>query len=1051
MVSKNFVVYKSSAGSGKTFTLVKEYLKLALRDPQKLSYNFKRILALTFTNKAAAEMRIRIVKALTTICHPAGKAGEGKTSDLEKILCNELQLDAKELKARASVLINHMLHHYSDFAVSTIDSFSHKIVKTFAHDLGLSVNFNLETDTGEFYNKVIAQLINEIGKDTAITDLLKEFVLNNLDEEQSWDPEKSMQDFARLLQKENSVQHVKGLAALDEEKRIKLKQKLNTELKEYRNTIKQKGQQAVDLIEKLGLNDDDFLYKKSGPQSFFRKCAAFELEDSSSRITEAIEKDKWYGKDTDAGTKLKIDSIAPELNRLGKELLNFIKENKARYTLYELINKRIYPILLLNKIQSITNELKDEEQLVFIEEFNTRIFDLIKNEPVSFIYERLGDRYKNFLLDEFQDTSTLQWQNILPLVENSLAEGNFNLLVGDGKQSIYRWRNANVKQFALLPQLEGVENSPTLAQQQEAIKRNYLQENLNVNYRSRSSIIEFNNSLFEHLSKTYLTEPLSRIYDGQAQEIKNKAVGYVSIINEPQPSDQLEDFVLNKTLDRVNSSLANGYSLKHLCVLTDSNKRGSDIANFLSKQGIPVISNDSLLLSNCAEINALAAFFRYIQNGKDHVSAAVVLNYLRSVTKINFLQFHISVSSLGKQNLYELLAKLGFAISETELQTKNLLDIAVHLIEKLEMNTISNAGVYLRFFLDEVSKFMSTQNSNVSDFNEWWQKRSKDSSLIISEDLDAVKIMTIHKSKGLEFPIVIIPFCNWNVAKNSDQWIQLNDIDLPIQSAYVPLNKTTATAGFSEELEAENQERTLDNINKLYVAFTRAVDELHIISSVSTGDKRQTVDHWLRPYLESSNLLVKKEQHYEFGSPTKPSEDSKKVDDVIQLHSLDIKSELQSVKIKGSFLNGSELAEGAKQKGIVMHYVLSKIKHINDIDDALKDAVLTGLISIAQQNEFKSTILQLIQQKELSPYYDPAKKIYTEKEILMDTGEILRPDRLVIWGNEACIIDYKTGKENTSKYTQQMKDYQWALEKMGYQNIKKLLVYIENFKVIEVY
>jgi ATP-dependent exoDNAse (exonuclease V) beta subunit len=1043
-MSKNFVVYKSSAGSGKTFTLVKEYLKLALKDPHKLHFNFKRILALTFTNKAAAEMRIRIVKALTAIC-------EGRTSELDKKLCEELGMDQKELKARAQVLINHMLHHYSDFAVSTIDSFSHKIVKTFAHDLGLSVNFNLETDSGEFYNKVIAQLIGEIGNDKDITELLKEFVINNLDDDQSWDPEKSMQEFAKLLQKENSVNHVKGLAALDELNRTKLKEKIYTELKTYRTTIKEKGREAVSLIEKQGLSDEDFSYKKSGPQSFFRKCANFDQDESTSRLVEAMEKNKWYGKETDPATKAKIDLIVPELNRLGKELLDYISANKARYTLYELINKRIYPILLLNKIQNITNELKQDEQLVFIEEFNTRIFDLIKNEPVSFIYERLGDRYKNFLLDEFQDTSTLQWQNILPLIENSLADGNFNLLVGDGKQSIYRWRNANVRQFALLPYLENTDRSALLGQQQEALKRNYKQEQLNVNFRSRSTIIEFNNALFEYLSKIHLADPLNSIYEGQAQQIRNKSKGYVTLTNTPQESAQLEEFVLNSTLQWINKALANGYNCKDICILTDSNRAGSTIANFLSKKGIPVVSNESLLLSNCPEVNALSAFYRYIQNGKDQVSATVVLNYLLSVKKIDPHQFHSSVLKLGTNGLYKTMGDLGFFVSETEVQTKNLLDIAIYLAEKLGMNSITSAGIYLRFFLDDVSKFMSTQNSNVSEFNAWWEKRSDKSSLIISEELNAIRIMTIHKSKGLEFPIVIVPFCNWNVAKNSEQWINLNEEDLPIQSAYVPLNKNTAAAGFSEELELENQERTLDNINKLYVAFTRAVDELHIISSISTGDKRQTVDHWLRPFINTTSLLKQNQEHYELGEPTKPEHTSKGITDIIELRSLDISSELRSVKIKGSFLSGSELSEGAKQKGIVMHYVLSKIKHAGDIDDALLNAVLSGLISIAEQEDYKKTILQLIQTKELEAYFDPSKKIYTEKEILMDTGEVLRPDRIVISENETCIIDYKTGKENTSKYGQQMKDYEWALEKMGYQNIKKLLVYIENFKVIEVY
>lgn len=1041
---KNFVVYKSSAGSGKTFTLVKEYLKLALSDPNKLHFNFKRILALTFTNKAAAEMRIRIVKALTGIC-------EGQSSELDRKLCEEMGIASNELKARAQILINHMLHHYSDFAVSTIDSFSHKIVKTFAHDLGLSVNFNLEMDTNEFYNKVIAQLLSQIGNDKAVTDLLKEFVINNLDDDQSWDPEKSMQEFAKLLQKENSVDHVKGLASLDDEKRAKLKERLENEIKTYKNTIKQKGQRALDLIEKQGLTDDDFSYKKSGPQTFFKKCANFELDENTNRIVDAVENNKWYGKEIDPTAKTKLDSIIPELNRNAKELIQFIKENKERYTLYDMINKRIYPILLLNKIQNITNELKEDEQLVFIEEFNTRIFDLIKNEPVSFIYERLGDRYKNFLLDEFQDTSTLQWHNILPLIENSLADGNFNLLVGDGKQSIYRWRNANVKQFALLPKLEGTENSLLLAQQQEALKRNYKQEQLNVNYRSRSTIIEFNNALFAHLSKTHLIEPLNSIYESQEQQIRNSSKGYVTITNQAQAGDALEDFVLETSHQWITKALANGYQYKDICILTDSNKKGSAIANFLSKKGIPVVSNDSLLLSNCAEVNTLVAFYRYIQNGKDHVSASVILNYLLSIHKIDLKQFHGCVSNISSAGLYKTLSSLGINISETEVQTKNLLDIAIYIAERLQMNSISSSGIYLRFFLDEVSKFMSTQNSNVSEFNTWWEKRSLQSSLVISEDLDAIRIMTIHKSKGLEFPIVIVPFCNWDVAKESEQWVQLKDDELPIESAYLKLNKNTVTAGFSKEVEQEDQEKTLDNINKLYVAFTRAVDELHIISSVSTRNTRKTVDNWLRPFIDSSNILKPNQTYYEFGEPTRPSGISKTGNNMIELTSLDISSELHSVKIKGSFLNGSELTEGAKQKGIVMHYILSKIKHAGDVDDALLDTVLSGLISISEQEEFKNTILQLIQGTELKAYFDPFKKIYTEKEILMDTGEVLRPDRIVIGQNEVCIIDYKTGKENPTKYDQQMKDYQWALEKMGYRNIKKLLVYIENFKVIEVY
>jgi len=1045
-VLQKFVVYKSSAGSGKTFTLVKEYLKLALANKAQINYNFKRILALTFTNKAAAEMRIRIVKALTDICQ------ETQSNQLQDTLCKELVIDRDELQERSHILINHILHHYSDFAVSTIDSFSHKIIKTFAHDLKLPVNFNLETDTKDFYNKVIAQLINEIGSDKSTTHLLKEFALSNIDDDLNWDPESTIQEFAKLLQQESSIQHINQLATLSEDDLLQMKFKLQEKIKIYKQTIVSEGKKALKLIEQANLTDTDFTGKSRGPQNFFNKCAAFDvsLESVNATLKAAVEQNKWASKDAVADTKNKLEKITPELNAIAQTTITYIEQNSGTYNLYNLIHKRIYPILLLNKIQTITNELKQQEQLVFIEEFNSKIFEFIKNEPVSFIYERLGERYKNFLLDEFQDTSTLQWKNILPLIENSLADGNFNLLVGDGKQSIYRWRNANVKQFALLPELENEHRLPNVFEQEKALKRNYEEKLLNTNYRSKSTVIQFNNALFESLSAQYLLEPFNKIYQGHQQEIKNKEIGYITLINKPIAKQDFNDFVFSSTLSHINQCLQNNYTFKDICILTDSNKKGSLVANFLSENNIPVISNDSLLLSNCIEINCLVSLFKYLQNIHDNVSATVVLNYLYSTKRITVQQFHDSVITLSNSTLFVVLEKLELMIDETELLSKNLLDIAVYLIEQLKLSENNSANVYLRFFLDEINKYMSTKNSNLGEFNLWWDKRSQKASLIISEGLNAVRIMTIHSSKGLEFPIVIMPFCNWELARNTEQWIELNDSELPIQSAYVSFNKNTASAGYSKEVEKESQERTLDNINKLYVAFTRAIDQLHIISSVPTTNKNQTVNNWLTDFAANTTILSQTSWGYEYGKSVANTTTSNIANTITTLSSLKLKSKLSSVKIKGSFLNNSELTENAKYKGILMHYILSKITSAEDLDKAINDIQAEGLIVSEKQKDLKDTILKLITHQKLQTYFNNSFTTMIEREILTDTGEILRPDRIAISDKETVIIDYKTGKEDPNKYNQQMQNYAIGLQKMGYTNIKKLLVYIEDFKVIEV-
>ncbi|MEI8136435.1 MAG: UvrD-helicase domain-containing protein, partial [Bacteroidota bacterium] len=336
---QNFVVYKSSAGSGKTFALVKEYLSLSLSDAKKLNSNYKRILAVTFTNKAAAEMKQRILSALNQI------ANNTEMPFFGEMLCKELSIPSNELKQRATIVLGQVLHHYSDFSIGTIDSFTHKIVKTFAHDLKLPVNFNLEMDVEGFYDKVIAALFNQIGEDEYVSKLLKEFVLNKAEENSSWDPEKTIKEFAKLLQKENSDTYLNQLKYLDSKELEEIRKELFSYLNYYNAFVKSESQKALNLISKSNLTPNDFTYKGSGPLNFLVKCNEQKvvLDDvNGTRINDAIEKNQWASK---GNNKIKVEEISPQLTAIASNLIEFIKENYTYFSLCKLLSTQIYPLL----------------------------------------------------------------------------------------------------------------------------------------------------------------------------------------------------------------------------------------------------------------------------------------------------------------------------------------------------------------------------------------------------------------------------------------------------------------------------------------------------------------------------------------------------------------------------------------------------------------------------------------------------------------------------------------------------------------------------------
>ncbi len=1047
MQQANFIVYKSSAGSGKTFTLVKEYLKLALADKHSLTKAYRSVLAITFTNKAASEMKSRIIKALKEI-------SSGTNSMLTDLVSVELAVPSAELKTRAEIVLTDILHNYSDFSIGTIDSFTHRIIRTFALDLKLPVNFQVETDADTVFRKVVSLLIGNLGKNDLVTNYLVEFSKAQIDENKNWDPEQTLIDFIKEINKEGANELVNQLGEYDISDFEMVKKQLNSVIKEYESFLKLNGEKALKLIASKQLSASAFASGGSGIYNLYVKLASLketsEAELFGANVNKTLNDDKWYGGKASTDEKTAIDAIKNELNEIALTVLKYIRENEQRYNVFQLVYRNIYAMGLVNELAKLTNEYKTDENILFISEFNERISAVVNNEPTPFIFERLGDRYKHFLLDEFQDTSAMQWQNMLPLIDNSLGNGNLNLIVGDGKQSIYRWRNADVAQFVSLPNINSSHKNDILAEREDSLIRNFKEEVLNRNFRSESAIVKFNNHLFEHLSETVLHEELKKIYDQHAQESKSTENGFVSI-DLPELIDEDTDVTnMNYVLQYIQQALADGYQYNDICVIVRQNKHGNTVANGLIEKGIPVVSADSLLLSRAEEVTVITAFLKYTANQKDFVSASAVINYLHlkgHCSEEDYVRYLRQIHSSAK-SLFSVIQECKLSIDVLKITSSNLFDCCLEIIQSLKLHEANSQ--YVRFFLDEVLLFLQSNTSNTALFIDWWEKRIDKASVIIPEGMAAVNIMTIHASKGLEFPVVITPFLAWDIEKNQSIWVDVEDEQVGLPVALISTGKAADKTPYQPLAEKERQQQTLDSLNLLYVDFTRAVDRLHIISPQLKRNSSKNCHTWLSSFAAAQPGFDPEKQQLNVGrlSRKENSLHAKSALPPLKIEQLQFNRNEGLINIKGaSSYNMNEEVTRARDYGILVHYILSKIKTLADLDSVIANAFATGDITAEESVKIGSEIKQLLSIPSIRPYFEAGVNMKNEVEVLTAEGAILRPDRVVIMNNEAIVMDYKTGKKNTSRYHAQMRDYESALKELGYSSVKKLLLYIHEQEV----
>ncbi|MGL5682347.1 MAG: UvrD-helicase domain-containing protein [Marinifilaceae bacterium] len=1047
-------IYKASAGAGKTFALTLEYFKIIFSNP----YEYKNILAVTFTNKATEEMKSRILNEL----HLLAIGAKSSYSDLLK---QYIKLSDKELQERAQLLQSLLLHDYGRFAITTIDKFFQRIIKSFTRELGIFAGYNVELNTEAVLSKSIGKVMERVRKDNTLRTWIMELIARNIEEGNSWRVNDKILSLGSELFKESYKQ-------LDEETLHKLSDKqllkeysafINGELESYETTLTEFAQRAISLIEANALSIEDFSNGRTGALAYFVKILAGDFAAPGKRPISAADSDKgWYT--AKSPNKSNIEAIMPQLQRLLSQAIDYFNQHDARYRAAGLVKKDIYLLGVLNDLYAEVRSYCDENGLLLLSDSAQILNKLMAGNDTSFIFEKIGNQFKHIMIDEFQDTSTMQWNNFKPLLENSVAQDATTMLVGDVKQSIYRWRNSDWMLLA-----RDVEE-----QFKHLGTKNIV---LNNNWRSSFEVVSFNNLFFmlcaHRLSELYsgdcvdasvLQTAIKEVYGDVKQEPKRNESGYVEIEfvgDERGRSGETE--ILERVVETINDIRSRGGQLREITILVRKAQEGAAIADYLMNYGkgvgvepIPFISNDSLYLWSSISIKFIICVMRYIIAPDDCVNIAMLYHYYYNfLLKDRDADLH-TVFSQPKRDDDELLSILRNEL--LHLDTLSLYELIEHIISHLKLGNNADDVPYLIAFQDVVYNYESNNPNNISQFLEWWEIERKGQVLSTSDAIDAVRILTIHKSKGLEFNYVILPFCHWPL-----------DPDKPIRRIWcenkeegfntlksIPLNYTSklAQTSFRDSYNEEHLKAYVDSLNLLYVAQTRAKYELYIYpyqpnsKNINVLIQDTISDIKALPQAEELGFGITDEMHLTYGTKRSAHsvvKDGNKPDENLSLTLYNVSDNANRISIRYSYQDYEEPGEKTRRaidKGKVLHMLFKSIAYAQDIKAAVRVGVVQGIIDITEQEDYCQLMDDYIHQEGVNEWFSPKYKVINERDILFPNGERVRPDRVMLTRDgDVIVVDYKFGLKESKKYEKQVAFYCKTLRSMGYKNVSGIIWY----------
>jgi ATP-dependent exoDNAse (exonuclease V) beta subunit len=1068
MTERPFIIYKSSAGSGKTYTLTLEYLKLALRSPQA----FKQILAVTFTNKATKEMKERILEELKRLrneVHPNEK--------MDGELMAFLQVDESGLKLLAQQTLTAILHDYGRFSVSTIDSFFQKVVRAFAREIDLNAKFDVELDQVAVLDRVVDRVVMHVMEDEFLHKWLVDYAYEQIQNGKSWDIRRNILGLGQQIFQEDFKKFAPEIRAFLKDKRnITLLQTFVRERKvELVKLAKELGEQATAIRITNGLEWSDF---NRGFPKFFDK-----LGDRTEPIPELTpatlakidNPEAWYTK-----SSKRIDAIQSAydagLNLILKQMLVLT----GKWNTLQAIAKNSYVYGVFRNLLDELTLIKDEENILLISDANEFLKEITKGNDTPFIYEKVGNQYKNYLIDEFQDTSGFQWDSFKPLLENSLGQNETNLLVGDVKQSIYRWRGGEMKLL--------------LSQVQDEIGVDSIQlENLDTNFRSLPNIINFNNTVFRALPQA-MEQVLSTAYGVENPEILSQA--YSDSFQKISPKKEKSDFkgkvklefidpkddegegnydavVLSKLPAVVMELQDHGYELEDIAFLVRRKSEGEAIADCLmayaaehpdSEYRFDVLSDESMYLNKAASVKALISGFNYLHNPADKVQYKTMWYYLAVLMD---LPIDHELFALDQMPAYLEDQVKTFKENEVLMLQLPIMETLEELIKVLGLMELGLEKAYISGFKEAVYDFTANNRADLSSFLEWWEINQTKRTVKIPEGHNAMRILTIHKSKGLQFKVVLMPFLKWtifDIGKGNVVWSPFEDREKGLL-AIIPLTLTSdlANSDFSNTYTEEATMAYLDSLNMLYVALTRAEDVFFgFIPYKEKIGSQNSIEVQLQQLIQShtdpaSELSLtshydQESKVFEFGDWP---EDQEKTSILAK-----------SPELRWAYKNWSEVLslkkyavdfspEGMEQRkkqlfGLIVHEILELSADKAATMQNLQAFYFDGRLNEDEKKLVQKQLDHLFTDPLFTSWFGTAGILLSEQGILLPGGKQKRPDRIILKADEALIVDFKTG-EAQSRYASQVREYMELVSKLAQKPAKGYLCYLETGLIEEVY
>ncbi len=1006
-------IYNASAGSGKTFTLARQYLRMLLSDTQhsddkRLPHS--RILAVTFTKKATAEMKERILYELFVL------STAPEQSDHWQVLHHELRLNPKQMQQRARLLLVGILQDYTRFSVSTIDGFFQQVIRTFAKELGLSATYDLSMDGEEIVQEAVDEIFKRIrtenNTDHELVEWMMDFIQKNIDEDHQWNPNQSIKQFSSQLLKEQLIVRMPELQQVFSNKDFirNYRAQLQQICQEKEQQVATLLQQAISIfqtqeLEKWNRNilsafnktPEEWLTNHMGT-TFFSVLA-----DTSKIVTKS--------KTTKAEQQLLLGIYEQQLAPIFLSLNDLCTGTSAAdYITAKEVLPNLYTLGILQDVAKQIETTNRNIGRLPISETNQLVNQLIDQQEVPLIYERYGQYFRHYMIDEFQDTSALQWQNFAPLIQESESYQMDNLIVGDVKQSIYRFRNSDWSLLKNIPNQFPHHGDHTMP----------------YNWRTAPIIIEeneklmqlFSNRIAGNICEKYnqhdLGTDICYIYDPKYmhQEPAKKSSGYFHM--QFFEGNDAEDQTLNTLHQQLQALEQEGIDLKRVTLLVRYSNQAAILARFLIGLGYNVQSSEGLQIGSHPTIQLLINLLKQDGEDLDPISERYIQQTFGRFTE----QQHADIRYAKQLPLYEQVQ---------------------YLINTLQLAQQEGVDSYLTAFLDTIYQFTKSRVADRKAFLTYWERKGKNKTIAAPQTANAIRIMTIHSSKGLEFDIVFIPFFTWEITKTRPAdiiWCEPKTApfdQLPLVAVHP--SKSLLQSHFRQEFIQEQIAQAIDNLNLTYVAITRPRYRLYLYGQLNrktTGSVGAEV-YALYKHLLNDQLTYRVPTEGE-PAPLPPIKEESAatlpaqytyvpVDDRLTLRS----------RAEDDFTEQTPLA--AVDLGILMHLWLSYIHTWDDAEPALTRLIRNGQVTEQQAIELRQQLMHLqtlILREGHSDWFSKQFTILAEQDILTPTGNMYRPDRVMIRDQHAIVIDYKFGEEQRLSYLEQVRDYMTLLQQMGY-------------------